>query len=70
MLQKRDLGAGLVVKRNRFIENGKIPGLLQVGNSSENQPERIIIEAASDVVVTALCQRLVLVVAATVRELG
>ena len=70
MLQKRDLGAGLVVKRNRFVKNGKIPGLLQVGNSSENQPERIIIEAASDVVVTALCQRLVLVVAAAVRELG
>ena len=69
MLEKGHLRAGFIVKRNHLIEYGEVPRLLEVGNRTEDQPHRVVVESASDIVVATLAKRLVLMVAATVREL-
>ena len=70
MLHQRNLGTWLVVERHRLVQYSEISCLLYICHGSENEPHRIVIETAADVVVAALGQRLVLVVAAAVRELG
>ena len=69
MLHERHLRSRLIVKRHRLIENGEVSCLLDVGHGSEYQPHRVVIEASADTVVSALCQRLVLMVTSSVREL-
>ena len=70
VLHQRDLAALLVVERNHLLENREIARLLEVRDRAEDEPHRIVIETATDVVVAALGERLVLMVAAAVRELG
>ena len=69
VLHQRFCDVLIVVKRHGFIKYAEISGLFYVGIGSGNQPQRIIIEAASDCQISTLGQRLVLVVGTTVREL-
>ena len=69
MFQERHLGARLVVPGNGFGEDGEVGRFLQICHGAEYEPQRVVVEASADVVVSAARQRLVLVVAAAVGEL-
>ena len=69
VLEEGDLRAWLVVKRHHFIENREVARLLDIGNGTEDEPAGVVVETTADVVVSTLGEWLVLVVAATVREL-
>ena len=69
VLHQRHLAARLVVERHRLVEDGEVARLLEVSDGTEDEPHRVVVEAAADVVVAALGERLVLVVAPAVREL-
>ena len=70
MMHQSLLASRLVVERHHLIQDAEVTCLAQIGHGSEDEPERVVIESASDIIVAPLCQRLVLMVAATVRELG
>ena len=70
VFHQRHLRAGFVVERHHLVENAEVASFLYICNCSEYKPHRIIVETASDVVVSTLCKRLVLMIAAAVRELG
>jgi hypothetical protein len=70
MLVERRLGARLVVVRDRLVEDRGVPRFLEVCGHAKDQPGRVVVEAAADVVVAALGQRLVLVISAAARQLG
>ena len=63
---ERRLGAVGVVPRHGLVEDRAVAGLLDVGGDGEDQPQRVVVEPAADVVVAALRERLVLVVRAAV----
>ena len=69
VLHQRHFRAGFVIERHHLVKYAEVTCLLYICNGSEDQPHRIVVETASDIVVSTLCQRLVLVVAASVREL-
>ena len=69
MLVERLLGAGLVVVGRLLVENAPIAGLLQIGRHAEDEPMRIVVESATNIVIPALRQRLVLVISAAAIEL-
>ena len=69
MLEKGHFRARFIVERYHFLEDGKVSGLFQVCYRAEYQPHGIVVEPASDIVVAALAERLVLMIAAAVREL-
>ena len=52
-----------------FIENREVTGLREIGMCAGNQPERIIVETATDVSIALLGQRLVLMIAGAIRKL-
>ena len=70
MLHERNLCARFIIEWYRFLKNREITCLLDICHSTEDQPAWIIIETTTDVIVTMLCKRLILVIATTVRELG
>ena len=59
---ERLLRAGLVVILDRLVENAPVARLLQIRRHAHDQPERIVVESAANVVVAPLGQRLILVV--------
>jgi hypothetical protein len=69
VLVERLLGAGLVVVGHRLVEDAPVAGLLEIGGDADDEPVRIVVEAAADVVVAALGERLVLVIGAAGRQL-
>ena len=69
MLQKGSGVALVAVKSARLIEDAVISGLFQIGGDTGDQPERVVVKAASHCRVAALRQRLVLMVGAAVRTL-
>ena len=69
MLVERRFGTRLVVEHHRLVEDREVAGLLEIGGDADDQPVRIVVEVAADVVVTLLGQRLILVVGATARQL-
>ena len=70
MLKERSSRGFIVVKRNLLIKNGEISGLLDIGSSTCDQPERVVIEAAADVHVAFFGERLILMVCAAVLKLS
>ena len=69
MLQERDLRSRHVVEGHRFVENREVSRFFDISHSTEDEPARVIIESPTDVVVAALGERLVLVIASAVGEL-
>ena len=70
MIHQRSNYAHIVVKRNHLGQDGGITGLSYVSTGTCNEPQRIIVEAAANIGVALLGQRLVLMVSAAVLELG
>ena len=70
VLHQRLCLGGIVVEINLLVENREISGLFEVGGTSGDQPERVIVEAASDIHVSFFRQWLVLMVCASVFKLG
>ena len=70
MFHQRNCSRHIVVKRYLLFQNGNISGLPDIGVDCGNEPQRIIVEPAADVGISLFRQRLVLVVSASVRELG
>ena len=66
---KRLLGAGLVLELHRLVEDAPVAGFLEVGRDAEDQPVRVVVETAADVVVAAFGERLILVEGAAGLEL-
>ena len=64
------LAARDVVELDHLIKDREVSGLLQVSVHPDYQPQRIIVESTSYAVIASFRKRLVLVVAAPVRELG
>ncbi len=56
------LAAGTVVVHHLFSENAPIARFLDVSGHSQHQPQRIIVEPGSNIVVAAFGQRLVLMI--------
>ena len=69
MLVQRLLGTRLVVVRHWLVEDAPVARLFEIGGNADNQPVRIVVEVAADVVVAALGERLVLVIRAAGSEL-
>ena len=69
MFEERLLRAFLIVKRHHLVEDRVVARLLDISDRSEDEPARVVVESAADIVVAALRQRLVLVVTAAVGEL-
>ena len=59
----------VAVKCDAFVQNRPVARLAQVSIHARNEPERVVVEAAADGQVAFLCERLVLVIGAAVREL-
>ena len=70
VFEETHLAAWLVVEWYLLGEDGEISRLLDVGYGSENEPARVIVETATDIVVATLGEWLILVIAAAVWELG
>ena len=70
MLHERDLCPRLVVPWHHLVENGHVASLLYIRHGAEDEPHRVVVESAADIIVTAFCERLVLVIAPSVGELG
>ncbi len=60
----------IVIKRNGFFQNRDISGFSDIGACSGDEPERIVIEAAADIRIAFLGQRLILVISRTILKLG
>lgn len=69
VLEERHLGAGLVVEGHHLVKDREVARLLDIGHGAEDEPAGVVVETTADVVVAALGQGLVLVVAATAGEL-
>ena len=69
VLVERLLGARLIVVRHRLVEDAPVARLLEIGRHADDQPVRIVVEVAANVVVAALGERLVLVIRAAGRQL-
>ncbi len=61
---ERLLGARLIVVGNGLVEDAPIARFLDIGGDADDQPVRIVVEVAADVVVAALGERLILVIGA------
>ena len=61
---------GVVIKGYLLLQNRPVAGLPQVGSSTGNEPQRVIVEAGADIPVAFFGQGLVLVVGAAVLKLG
>ena len=70
VFEETHLAAWLVIEWYLLGEDGEVARLLDVGYGSENEPARVIVETATDIVVATFGEWLVLVIAAAVRELG
>ena len=70
MLEEAYFCAWLVVERHLLGEDREVARFLDVCYGTEDEPARVVVETATDIVVAALGEWLVLVIAATVRELG
>ena len=58
------------IKGTHFIQNTEVSGLLDIGGGRRDQPEGVIIKAAADAGVAPLGEGLILVISASVLELG
>ena len=70
VLKEAFLTARYVIKGYGFIKDAEITCLTQIAADAEDEPHGVIIEAATDAVIAAFGERLVLMVTASVRELG
>ena len=70
MLQHGLRNRHIIVIRNHLIQDGPVTGFLDVCGNGKDQPQRIVGEIAADVSVALLGQRLILMIASAVRELG
>ena len=70
VLKQCHLRTRLVVERYHLVENREVARLLDIRHCSEDEPAGVVVETAADVIIATLGERLVLMVAATVRELG
>ena len=70
MLHETYFRTRFIIERYRLIEDCEVTCFLDICYCSEDQPHRVIVESTSDIVVSSLGKRLVLVVATSVRELG
>ena len=70
VLEEAYFCAWLVVERHLLSEDREVARLLNIGYGTKDEPAWVVVETATDIVVAALGERLILVVAATVRELG
>ena len=69
MVRKRRCKLILVIIRRADIENPIISGFFNIGNNSQNQPQRIVVEISANLIIALLCKRLILMVRATIRKL-
>jgi hypothetical protein len=60
----------VIVEGHRLVEDRPVAGLLEVAGDTEDEPQRVVVEAGPDVVVPPLGQGLVLVVRRAVGELS
>ena len=70
MLIQRFFAARLVVEGDRLVEDVPIAALFDISRDAQHQPKRIVVEIASDGVVAAFGERLILVIRAAVFKLG
>lgn len=70
MFEETYLAAWLVIEWYLLGEDGEVSRLLDVGYGSEDEPARVVVETATDIIVASFGERLILVIAATVWELG
>ncbi len=64
VLVERLLGAWFIVVGNRFVEDAPIARFLDIGGHADDQPVRIVVEVAANVIVPALGERLILMIGA------
>lgn len=70
MFEETYLAAWLVIEWYLLGEDGEVSRLLDVGYGSEDEPARVVVETATDIIVASFGERLILVIAAAVWELG
>ena len=70
MVHERRCLALVIIKRSHLVQNGYVAGLTNVSAGTCDEPQGIIIEAATDVGVTLLGKWLILVISTTILELS
>ena len=69
MLEERDACRLVVVERDRLVEDREVTRLADIGCRSCDEPQRIVVEAGTNVCVPAAGQRLVLMISGSVLKL-
>src|SRR5690554_4592138 len=69
MVEERHLGARLVVEGYGLVQYREVTRLLYISGCTEDQPERVIVKAAPNLIVSFPGEGLVLVVAGAIGEL-
>src|SRR5690554_5918565 len=59
----------IVVERHQLVQQRKITGLFNVVNSRQNEPKRIVVKVATNGIVAALGQGLILVIGPAILKL-
>ena len=70
VLEECDLRTRLVVEGHHLVEDREVACFLDIGHGTEDEPAGIVVESTADVVVAALGEGLILVIAAAIGELG
>ena len=70
VIVERLLAARPVLVDHRLVQDRHVARFLQVGGHAQDQPQRVVVEAAAYGIVAALSQRLILVKSAAALELG
>ncbi len=69
MLEQRAFAAFLILILHRFLENAPIARFLNIRRHAQDQPQRVVIKAGTDVIIAAAGQGLVLVKSAAALQL-
>ena len=70
VLHKRHFCSGHILPWYGFVQDGEVSGLTDIGSSTEDEPHRVIVKSSSYIIIAAFGERLVLVVATSIGELG
>ena len=70
MVEESSFVIFVVVIGAHFIQDREIPGFSEISSDSCDKPQRVIVETSADRTVAAFGKRLILMISASVRELG
>ena len=69
VLHQCNFTSRLVIERHHFIENREVARLLDIGHRTKDEPHGVVVKSATNTIVAAFGQGLILMIASTIGEL-